>query len=388
MLIFVIGILTQSSAQVNIIPDSATICIGNTVQLNVAVASELFSCGVSTDICVGNSTQNTIGVPTGANTMSSWPAPYGNWYSNAKHQFYYTANELNTQGIFGGNISEIAWEVTQLQQTAIGNHGLYNNYTISIGCTTSASSTSTTFQTGLTTVYGPVDYPIVLGWNIHNFNNDFSWDGTLDLIVQVCYDWVAANNYSENCLTPWTTTTFNSSLYYYSDNTVACSSTSGSLSTKRPITRFNYCPSNPNNFSYSWTPSQGLSGTTIQNPIAFPSTTTMYYVTVTDSLGNIGMDSILVTVELCTNINKYDEFSDFNIFPNPSSGIFTITKSNNLNQPIEIKLVNTLGELIFKQAISKNQNSIDVDISSYNKGIYFLYLSIDNEQVVKKIIKY
>ncbi|MDF1672158.1 MAG: gliding motility-associated C-terminal domain-containing protein [Vicingaceae bacterium] len=48
--------------------------------------------------------------------------------------------------------------------------------------------------------------------------------------------------------------------------------------------------------SYLWTPSTGLSNDTIPNPIATPSLTTVYTVTVTDSLGCIGSDSITIQV--------------------------------------------------------------------------------------------
>ncbi len=48
---------------------------------------------------------------------------------------------------------------------------------------------------------------------------------------------------------------------------------------------------------YSWSPSTGLSDTAIFNPIATPTVTTTYFVTVTDSLGCIGMDSVTVTVD-------------------------------------------------------------------------------------------
>ena len=49
--------------------------------------------------------------------------------------------------------------------------------------------------------------------------------------------------------------------------------------------------------SYSWLPATGLNNDTIQNPWAGPADTTTYYVTVTDSNGCIGVDSVTITVE-------------------------------------------------------------------------------------------
>lgn len=48
--------------------------------------------------------------------------------------------------------------------------------------------------------------------------------------------------------------------------------------------------------SYSWSPSTGLSSTSIPNPVATPTTTTQYVVTGTTSHGCIGTDTVLITV--------------------------------------------------------------------------------------------
>lgn len=49
-------------------------------------------------------------------------------------------------------------------------------------------------------------------------------------------------------------------------------------------------------YSYSWTPAGSLYLSTIQNPVAHPTTTTTYTLTVTDALGNTASDAVTVTV--------------------------------------------------------------------------------------------
>ena len=49
-------------------------------------------------------------------------------------------------------------------------------------------------------------------------------------------------------------------------------------------------------FTYSWSPSVGLNSTTVQNPVASPTSTTTYTITVTDSRGCTSTDMITVTV--------------------------------------------------------------------------------------------
>lgn len=54
-------------------------------------------------------------------------------------------------------------------------------------------------------------------------------------------------------------------------------------------------------FTYSWSPTAGLSSSTVSNPTANPTTTTTYTVTKTNTTtGCVGTDSILVTVDLTT----------------------------------------------------------------------------------------
>ncbi len=51
-------------------------------------------------------------------------------------------------------------------------------------------------------------------------------------------------------------------------------------------------------YTYSWSPSTGLSCINCSNPYASPTNTTVYYVTVTDASGCTGTDSVLITVDL------------------------------------------------------------------------------------------
>lgn len=47
-------------------------------------------------------------------------------------------------------------------------------------------------------------------------------------------------------------------------------------------------------YTYSWSPATGLSNTTVYNPVATPSTTTTYTVTITDAAGCSGSDSVKI----------------------------------------------------------------------------------------------
>ena len=62
------------------------------------------------------------------------------------------------------------------------------------------------------------------------------------------------------------------------------------------------------------------------------------------------------------------------------------------NQPfgssnIQIKLLNAASKLILEKVISADKQKVDIDISNYSKGIYYLQLIVDQEIFVKQIIK-
>ncbi|MBK8341161.1 MAG: gliding motility-associated C-terminal domain-containing protein [Flavobacteriales bacterium] len=50
--------------------------------------------------------------------------------------------------------------------------------------------------------------------------------------------------------------------------------------------------------AFAWSPATGLSATNIADPLAFPTTTTEYFVTLTDSVGCVATDSVLVAVNV------------------------------------------------------------------------------------------
>lgn len=276
---------------------------GQTSQLDVDLGGGIpATCGLSTSGgCSGPATTLTQGTVTGANTNYSYPTPYGNYYANEKHQFLYTAAELNAMGFVGGKITQIGWEIVTM-----GGLATYPSYTISMGCTgvtNLQSAYGSPFETGLTTVFGPQNTTVAVGWNMHTLATPYEWDGVSNLIIEVCYAWTAQYTYTTNCIVNWTTTPFISSSWYNADGVVACPSTTiNGGGTNRPVTRFSTCPSvpDPADFSFAWTPSSTLNNASIQNPIATPvNPVTTYTVTVTNINGGCSDQSTVIINTNC-----------------------------------------------------------------------------------------
>ncbi len=90
--------------------------------------------------------------------------------------------------------------------------------------------------------------------------------------------------------------------------------------------------------------------------------------------------------EAYDDINKHikNNNSELKIFPNPTSGVFTIE-----NKGIDSIIIFDIKGNIVKQInnIDKNITTINVDISKEENGIYFVKTSILGKNIIKKIIK-
>ena len=176
----------------------------------------------------GNSQTITLGTATTANTSSSYPAPYGNWYFGARHQFIIRKTEINTAGVTGAKlINSLAFNVKTIAGTAL------NGFEIKLANSslTAFPSTGYSFQSGFTSVYGPTNYTDVAGWNTHNFTTPFYWDGVSNIIVEVCFN---NSNYTSNALTYYSAPGFVSSAYRYADLSGNCVAAATAVSSNRP----------------------------------------------------------------------------------------------------------------------------------------------------------
>ncbi len=82
-------------------------------------------------------------------------------------------------------------------------------------------------------------------------------------------------------------------------------------------------------FTFNWSPATGLSNTGIQNPLASPSVTTTYQVTVTDSQSNVLTDTVTVTVVVPQGAAVTGSVSYMNLSQDPLSGVKVVLYQNN-----------------------------------------------------------
>ena len=262
-------------------PQNTSICNAGSTTLTVNFGNTTpGTCGLSTSGSCTSPNIITIGNGTATNSSTDYPAIYSNWYKNARHQILYLASELSAAGVLPGKISSVSFNIASIMGTTT-----YPNFSVKMKCTNvNDLGVGTAFDnTGLTQVFFAPNINITTGWNTYNFPVAYEWDGVSNLLVDVCSDLTA--NYTNNSLSPYTPTTFNSVRWFNSDVTPACSNATSSgytpNTTFRPNIKFGNCGgSNPAAFTYSWTPTIGLNPTNTYTTIASPTASTVYTVQV------------------------------------------------------------------------------------------------------------
>jgi hypothetical protein len=92
------------------------------------------------------------------------------------------------------------------------------------------------------------------------------------------------------------------------------------------------------------------------------------------------------TSQYCTYINGIEhlpENSTFAIYPNPSSGTFTIVSKEN---EYTLIITNILGQRILIQKIQTEDEKTEIDLSSQPSGMYFIQLQYNNSVATQKLI--
>lgn len=130
--------------------------------------------------------QINVDIGSGSSTTSAGSATSPitqNYSSGLRYQVIYTKAEIEAAGGVAGTISQFGWRVSS-------NASGLTNYTISLGHTAS-TTLSSIVTTGLTQVYGPATFaPVNSGsgnYHMLTLSTPFDWNGTDNLIVNVCY---------------------------------------------------------------------------------------------------------------------------------------------------------------------------------------------------------
>tara|TARA_R110002049_G_scaffold300047_1_gene490613 strand:- start:6940 stop:8073 length:1134 start_codon:yes stop_codon:yes gene_type:complete len=133
---------------------------------------------------------------------------------------------------------------------------------------------------------------------------------------------------------------------------------------------------NPNAVSYLWQDSSLADTLNV-------TTAGVYYVSITDSLGCSGIDSINVLVSVCTGLNEQKNNTILSIFPNPINKGDYIWITTNHAEAInyDYQLLNISGQLVDKGQITLSRTTGKLELNGIEKGIFFLRIEGKNKQI-------
>lgn len=97
----------------------------------------------------------------------------------------------------------------------------------------------------------------------------------------------------------------------------------------------------------------------------------------------ISSNDDFTTSPLVSISNLQTDTHDISVYPNPSNDYMMIEMPNNINTTKTFKLMDLYGRLVLQHQSSKN--SIKLDVSKLNAGVYFLQIESDSKSYVKKI---
>ena len=315
------------------------VCSNNTVSLTAQ------------SIPAQTATSSASGNGTLFNSSSAYPSPFGNYYWGAKQQFLFTAAELTAMGLVQGNITSIAFDI----QTAVTTP--LTNYYVSAKSSTLTTLT-TTFETGLTTLFNAPTYvpSSGLGYanNTINFNTPFYWNGTTGIVFEICFN---NGSWTNNASCYYTTTTNGSCVYFNQDAAGVCANPTGVVSSNRPNIKLGgqVGVNLTNNYSWSWVPTtpaiNTASGTIVPTNLTSSPVTNVYTVTSTNlATGCFATASVsllvnpLPTSPVATNTSQcgfgvptssVSGGINYNWYASPTStNILQSGPSNNFSSPI------------------------------------------------------
>ncbi len=138
------------------------------------------------DIAPTNGTSTgTVSIGTAAYTINA--SPFDARQQSQRVQFLYKASELTAAGVPAGSITAIALDINSKLSTRA-----FSGFNIKLGTTAAASTYlvngSITQGSGMTVVKTLATYNTVAGWNTFTFDTPYTWDGTSNLVVEICFD--------------------------------------------------------------------------------------------------------------------------------------------------------------------------------------------------------
>jgi hypothetical protein len=120
------------------------------------------------------------------------------------------------------------------------------------------------------------------------------------------------------------------------------------------------------------------------NPINIsPTSTSIYTVTVINSNGCSSKATFVQNVGDCVGLKEISSSNGIKVYPNPTTGVFTLELNNTLSKTIEV--LDLTGRVVSSN--TNSANSIKLNINGLASGIYYVKVQTENSIDVIKVVK-
>lgn len=218
----------------------------------------------------------------------------------------------------------------------------------------------------------------------------------------VCPPGISINAWNSNCTYLWSNSSTDSLIHVNSPNTYSVIITNQWGCSSKDTVHINFNPAPSVNLGNDTTICVGNtivlnagSGFTYYNWCNGETSQTItvsangiYCVEVTNQYGCHKTDSIHILTDPCTGIKDINGNDFVSIYPNPNSGIYFIKALADFSEPIEIRVTDLSGRLLYRSdnnLITKDE-VIPIDNVNFDNGIYMLYLTSRSARIIKKIV--
>ncbi|MDH7461686.1 gliding motility-associated C-terminal domain-containing protein [Chitinophagaceae bacterium 26-R-25] len=189
----------------------------------------------------------TVGTGSVGNGATTFPSPLPGAFEGSRSQYLFRASELQAAGLTRGFITALKFNVLSLN-----NAGALRTYSLKMDTTSVNSLQSATWENSPAVSYTVSSLTPVLGVNTLTFANKYFWNGTSNILVEICVNGGSGINNFEtaNPTVAWTTgLSFNAS-HTYGANDIASFCTIGTTTelgtaTTRPNITFSWIVAPP-----------------------------------------------------------------------------------------------------------------------------------------------
>ena len=98
-------------------------------------------------------------------------------------------------------------------------------------------------------------------------------------------------------------------------------------------------------------------------------------------------EPLVVDVKNTVGLSEHALAKQIRVYPNPSEGLFTISKTDVFEGDVQIRVTNTLSEVVYADRLNLKDGNYELDLSHKQSGVYLLMIETQSKKrIVKRLI--